>query len=129
LWGEFVIFFAVPPRVFSCRFRLGTGLITDARTASTGENGEKLTGLIDGWSLVYNKARWFTGAASVSPEARRKSCGLKMFLSHGKTPVATRCSLACCYSLVCIAELFANLVEGDASSYFLTDLFFNFFWQ
>jgi len=42
------IFFVVPPRVFGCRFRLGTGLIPDARRASAEVNGEKLTELNDG---------------------------------------------------------------------------------
>jgi hypothetical protein len=52
----------------------------------------------------------------VSSEARGKSCGLKMLLSQGKRPVARKplaAILACCSSLVCIAELFANLVDGD----------------
>jgi hypothetical protein len=35
-----VIFFAVPPRVFGYRFRLGTGLISDIRRASAEVNGE-----------------------------------------------------------------------------------------
>jgi hypothetical protein len=47
-------------------------------------NGEKLEELKEGWSLVFTKAGWFTGAASVFPEARGKSCGLKMFLSQGR---------------------------------------------
>jgi len=51
-------------------------------------NGEKLAELNDGPSLVFTKAGWFRGAASVSSEARGKSCGLKMFLSQGKRPVA-----------------------------------------
>ena len=71
-------FFTVPPRGFGCRFRLGTQLISDARRASAEVNGEKLAKLNDGWSPVFTKAGWFTGAASVSTEARGKSCGLKM---------------------------------------------------
>jgi hypothetical protein len=51
------------------------------------QNGEKLE-LNDGSSLVFTKAGWFTGAVSVFPDARRKSCGLKMFMSQGKRPVA-----------------------------------------
>jgi len=51
-------------------------------------NGEKLAELNDGRSLVFIKAGWFTRVASVSSEARGKSCGLKMFWSQGKRPVA-----------------------------------------
>ena len=43
LYGELVIFFAVPPRVFVSRFQLGTGLISDVWRASEEVNGEKLT--------------------------------------------------------------------------------------
>jgi hypothetical protein len=32
------------------------------------------------WLKVFTKAGWFTGATSVSSEARGKSCGLEMFL-------------------------------------------------
>jgi hypothetical protein len=49
--------------------------------------GKKLAELTDGQSAVFNKARWFTEAPSVSTESRGKSC-LKMFLSQGKRPVA-----------------------------------------
>jgi len=80
-------FFTVPTRGIGCRLRLGTGLMSDARRASAEVNGEKLAELNDGWSLVFTKAGWFTGAASVSSEARGKSCGLKMFLSQGNRPV------------------------------------------
>jgi len=41
--------------VFGCRFRLSTGLISDARKASAEMNGEKLAELNDGGSLVFNK--------------------------------------------------------------------------
>jgi len=51
---------------------------------------KKLAELNDGWSLVFNKAAWFTGAASVSSEARGNSCGLRMFLSQRKRPVARK---------------------------------------
>jgi hypothetical protein len=44
--------------------------------------GEKLAELIDGRSLVFNKARWLTEAATVISKGRGKSCGLKMFLSQ-----------------------------------------------
>jgi len=46
--GELLIFFAVPPRGFGCRYRLGTALIPDARRASAEVNGEKLVELNDG---------------------------------------------------------------------------------
>jgi hypothetical protein len=42
LQTELALFFAVPPRVFGCRFRFGTGMISDARRASADVNGEKL---------------------------------------------------------------------------------------
>jgi hypothetical protein len=45
-------------------------------------NGEKLE------ELVFTKSGWFTGAISMFPDARGKSCGLKMFMSQGKRPVA-----------------------------------------
>jgi hypothetical protein len=92
LYGEFVIFSDFPPWVFGCRcrFKLCTGLIPDARRTSAEVNGEKLTELNDGWSLVFTKAGWFTGATSVSSEVTGKSCGLKMFLSQGKRPVARK---------------------------------------
>jgi len=45
---ELVIFFAVPPRGFGFRFRLGTGLISDDQRASAEVNGEKLAELNDG---------------------------------------------------------------------------------
>jgi len=53
-------------------------------------NGKKLSELNDGWSLVFTKAGWFTGPASVSSEARGKSCGLKMLSSQGKSSVARK---------------------------------------
>ena len=125
LKDELVIFFTVPPRGFGCRFRLGTALISDARRASVEVNGEKLAELNDSWSLVFTKAGWFKGAASVSSKARGKSCGLKMFLSQGK---AFSRYLACCSSLLCIAKLFANLVDGDDSPALgWTELHFIFF--
>jgi len=65
-------------------------LIADARRASAEVNGEKLTELNDICWLVFIKAGRFTGAASVSSEARAKSCGLKVFLSQGKRPVARK---------------------------------------
>jgi hypothetical protein len=58
------------------------------RRASAEVNGEKLEELNDDSSLVFTKAEWFKGAASVFPDARGKSCGLKMFMSQGKRPVA-----------------------------------------
>jgi hypothetical protein len=51
-------------------------------------NGEKSEELNDGSSLVFTKAGWLTGAASLFVDARGKSCGLKMFMSQGKMPVA-----------------------------------------
>ena len=87
---ELVILFTVPPRRFGCRFRLGTALISDARRALAEVNDEKLAELNDGWSLVFTKAGWFTGAVPVSSEARGKSCGLKIFLSQGKRPIARK---------------------------------------
>ena len=39
--SEFDIFFAVLPQVFGCRFKFGTGLISDARRDSAEVNGEK----------------------------------------------------------------------------------------
>jgi hypothetical protein len=48
--------------------------------------GEKLEVLNDGWFLIFTKAGWFTGAASMFPDTRGKSCGLKMFMSQGKRP-------------------------------------------
>jgi hypothetical protein len=50
-------------------------------------NGEKLTELIVGWSLLFTKAGWFKGAASMFPEARGTSCGLKTLVSKEKMPV------------------------------------------
>jgi hypothetical protein len=52
--------------------------------------GEKLAELDDGLSQVFTEVVWFTGAACVSSEDRGKSCGLKMFLSQGKRPVARK---------------------------------------
>jgi hypothetical protein len=51
LYGDLVIFFAVPPRGFGFRFRLGTGLISDDQRTSAEVNSEKLAELNDGWSL------------------------------------------------------------------------------
>jgi len=48
----------------------------------------KLTEVNSGWSLVFINVGWFTGATSVSSDARGKSCVLKMFLSQWKRPVA-----------------------------------------
>jgi hypothetical protein len=62
---------------------LGTRLIPEARTASVEVNGEKREELNNGFSLVFTKAGWFTGTASVSYETRTKSCGPKMILSQG----------------------------------------------
>ena len=53
-------------------------------------NGEKLTELNDDRSLVFTKAGWFTGVASLSSEDRGKAYGLKMSLSQGKRPVARK---------------------------------------
>ena len=117
-WAELVIFFAVPPRVFGCRFRLRTGLISDAQKASAEVNNEKLTELNDGWSLVFTKAGWFTGAASVSSEAKREIVWSEDVLVTRKEAchlAAISCYLACCISLVCSAKLFTDLVDGDDS--------------
>jgi hypothetical protein len=51
---------------------------------------EKLEELNNGWSLVFTKPGWFTGAAYVSSKTRRKSCGLKMILSQRKRPVVRK---------------------------------------
>jgi len=54
----------------------------------------------------------------VSSEARGKSCGLKMFLSQRNKacrPEIISRFLACCSPLVCFAEFFVNLVDGDDS--------------
>jgi hypothetical protein len=53
-------------------------------------NGEKLEELKDGRSLVFTKAGWFTGTATVFPEVKRKSRGLNVFLSKGKRLVARK---------------------------------------
>ena len=82
LYVEVVIFFAIPPRLFGCRFRRGTGLMSEAVRKSAEVNGEKLTELIEGWPLNFTKVRWFTWAAFLCSEDRGKSCGLKMFFSH-----------------------------------------------
>jgi len=50
----------------------------------------KKSELNDGRALVFTKAGWFTGAASVSSEARGKSWGLKMFLSQAKRSAARK---------------------------------------
>ena len=60
-----------------------TALISDARRASAVVNGEKLAELKDGRSMEFTITGPFTGASSVSPEARGKSYGLKIFLSQG----------------------------------------------
>jgi hypothetical protein len=49
----------------------------------------------------------------MSPDARGKSCGLKMFMLQGKTPVA-REPLAAVAPVV-FSEQFANLVDADES--------------
>ena len=63
-------------------------LISDARRAPVDLYGENLSELNCGLSLVFTKAGWLIGAASVSSEARGNLCGLKMFLSQGKRSVA-----------------------------------------
>jgi hypothetical protein len=77
------VFLSVPSRGFDIRFRLGTGLMSDALRGPAVVDGEKLAELNDDGSLVFTKARWFTGTASVFSEAGGKSCGLKVFLSQG----------------------------------------------
>jgi hypothetical protein len=57
------------------------------RRASAEMNGDKIAELNHGWSLVFTKARWLTGAASMFPDDRGKSCGPNMFMSQGKRPV------------------------------------------
>ena len=42
---EVVIFFAVSPSLFSCRFRHGTGLMSEARRVAAEGNGKKLAEL------------------------------------------------------------------------------------
>jgi hypothetical protein len=79
-------------------------------------NGEKLAELTDGRSPIFIKARWFTEAPFVSTESRGKLCGLKKYLSQRKRPGSLedfRRRLGNCSSLVCVAELCANLVDGD----------------
>jgi len=90
LQGELCILFAVPPRGFGCRFRLGTAPISDVRRASAEVNGEKSAELNDGWQLVFTKAGWCAGASSLFSEDRGKSYGLKVFLSQGKKPVTRK---------------------------------------
>ena len=95
---------------------LAWGLISNARRSSAEVNSEKLAEMNDGWSLVFTKAWWFTGAASVSSEARVEIVWSEDVLVTRKEacrPKAFSRSLAYCSSLVCIAELFANLVDGD----------------
>jgi hypothetical protein len=46
--GELIIFFAVPPRGFCFRFRLGTELISDDRRGTLDVNGKKFAELDDG---------------------------------------------------------------------------------
>jgi hypothetical protein len=66
-------------------FRLGKGLMSDTRETSVEVNGENLEEMNDGWSLVLTKTGWFTGAAFIFPDALRKSCGLNMYMSPGKS--------------------------------------------
>jgi len=80
-------FFVVPPHEFGCWIMLRTALIADARRASAVVNGEKLEQLNDGKSMVFTVAARFTGASSVSPEARGEKCGLKKFLSQELLPI------------------------------------------
>jgi hypothetical protein len=97
------------------RFRLGTGLISDDRRASAEVNGETLAELNNGWSLVFIKAGWFTGAASLSSEDRGKSYGLKVFLSQEKRPVARK-PLAAVSLVYCTAQTHENIsIEMQAS--------------
>jgi hypothetical protein len=51
------------------------------------------------------------------PDARGNQCGLKMFMSQGKRPVARQplVAVARCCSLLVFSEKFANLVDGDES--------------
>jgi hypothetical protein len=53
-------------------------------------NGEKLTELNDGQSLVFNKTGWFTGPAYLSSEDRGKSYDLDIILSQGKKSFARK---------------------------------------
>ena len=65
----------------------------------------------------------------MSSEARGKSCGLKMFLSQAKRPVAPKAFnryLACCSSLVCTAKLLANLGDADSPALVLNGAIFQF---
>ena len=122
---------------FACRFRLGSALISDDRRASAEVNGEKRTELSNVWSLIFTKAGWFTGAASVSSKIRVlwDLWPLRQIVWSEYVPVTrkTTCRpeaisryLASCSSLVCLAELFANLVDGDDSPWVWMELFFNF---
>jgi len=61
--------------------------MSDEWRTSAEVNGEKLTKQNDDLSLIFTKTGWFTGAASLSSEVRKKLCGLKKFLSQGKRPV------------------------------------------
>jgi len=101
----------VLPRWLGCRFRLGTALISDARRASAEVNGKQLVELNDGWSLVH------TSRFCVLWGLREIVCSEDVLVTRkvAYPPKAFSRSLACCRSLVCIAELFANLVEGDDS--------------
>jgi len=82
-------------------------MISDDRRASAAVKGENLAELNDGQSLVFTKAGWFTGAASLSSEDRGKSYDLKMFLSQGKRPVA-RTPLAAISPVVARLYAFPN---------------------
>ena len=64
--------------------------MSDARAASAEANSENLTEMNYRLSLVFTKTGWFAGAASVFSEGKRKSSGLKTFLSQRKTPVAKK---------------------------------------
>jgi hypothetical protein len=48
LFGELIIFFAVPLQGFGFRFWLGKGLISDDRRASAEVNGKKFAEVNDG---------------------------------------------------------------------------------
>ena len=77
----------------------------------------KLTELNNVWSLVFIKAGWFTGAASVSSEVRGILRSEDVIVTRKTSchPEAISRYFACCSSPVFIAELFSNLVDGDDS--------------
>jgi hypothetical protein len=58
-------------------------------------------------------------------DAKGKSSGLKMFMSQAKGLSAVSHCRACC-SLLVFSEQFASLVDGDESSWILTESCFNF---